>query len=34
MGCARYFREWHRPVRIVAIDAVGSVTFGGPPAGG
>jgi N-(2-amino-2-carboxyethyl)-L-glutamate synthase len=32
MGCARYFREWHRPVRIVAIDAVGSVTFGGPPA--
>jgi 2,3-diaminopropionate biosynthesis protein SbnA len=32
MGCARYFREWHRPVRIVAVDAVGSVTFGGPPA--
>ncbi|MEX5237375.1 2,3-diaminopropionate biosynthesis protein SbnA [Kocuria arenosa] len=32
MGCARYFRE-HRPdVRIVAVDAVGSVTFGGPPA--
>jgi 2,3-diaminopropionate biosynthesis protein SbnA len=31
MGCARYFREWHRPVRIVAVDAVGSVTFGGPP---
>jgi cysteine synthase A len=30
MGCARYFREWHRPVRIVAVDAVGSVTFGGP----
>lgn len=31
MGCARYFRE-HRPsVRIVAIDAVGSVTFGAPP---
>ncbi|EWM10636.1 LOW QUALITY PROTEIN: cysteine synthase, partial [Kutzneria sp. 744] len=30
MGCARYFRE-HRPsVRIVAIDAVGSVTFGAP----
>ena len=29
MGCARYFREWHRPVRIVAVDAVGSVTFGG-----
>jgi N-(2-amino-2-carboxyethyl)-L-glutamate synthase len=32
MGCARYFREWHRPVRIVAVDAVGSVTFGGPSA--
>ena len=34
MGCARYFREWHRPVRIVAVDTVGSVTFGdraGPP---
>jgi N-(2-amino-2-carboxyethyl)-L-glutamate synthase len=32
MGCARFFREWDRPVRIVAVDAVGSVTFGGPPA--
>jgi 2,3-diaminopropionate biosynthesis protein SbnA len=32
MGCARYFREWYRPVRIVAVDSVGSVTFGGPPA--
>jgi N-(2-amino-2-carboxyethyl)-L-glutamate synthase len=31
MGCARYFREWHRQVRIVAVDSVGSVTFGGPP---
>jgi len=31
MGCARYFREWHRPVQIVAVDSVGSVTFGGPP---
>jgi 2,3-diaminopropionate biosynthesis protein SbnA len=31
MGCARYFREWHRPVRIVAVDAVGSVSFGGEP---
>ncbi len=31
MGCARYFREWHRPVRIVAVDSVGSVTFGGEP---
>ena len=32
MGCARYFREWHRPIRIVAVDSVGSVAFGGPPA--
>jgi cysteine synthase A len=31
MGCARYFREWHRSVRIVAVDSVGSVTFGGSP---
>jgi len=31
MGCARYLRAWHRPVRIVAVDTVGSVTFGGPP---
>jgi N-(2-amino-2-carboxyethyl)-L-glutamate synthase len=31
MGCARFFREWHRPVRIVAVDAAGSVTFGGVP---
>ncbi len=31
MGCAHYFREWHRPVRIVAIDSAGSVTFGGAP---
>jgi len=31
MGCARYFREWSRPVRVVAVDSVGSVTFGGPP---
>jgi 2,3-diaminopropionate biosynthesis protein SbnA len=29
MGCARWFRNWHRPVRIVAVDSVGSVTFGG-----
>lgn len=29
MGCARYFREWHRPVRVIAVDSVGSVTFGG-----
>jgi 2,3-diaminopropionate biosynthesis protein SbnA len=31
MGCARFFREWHWPVRIVAVDSVGSVTFGGAP---
>ncbi|MFF6780686.1 2,3-diaminopropionate biosynthesis protein SbnA [Streptomyces sp. NPDC012510] len=31
MGCARYFRHWHRPVRIVAVDTAGSVTFGGAP---
>ncbi|MFI6061037.1 2,3-diaminopropionate biosynthesis protein SbnA [Streptomyces sp. NPDC051286] len=31
MGCARYFREWQRPVRIVAVDSVGSVSFGGSP---
>ncbi|MEU1403012.1 2,3-diaminopropionate biosynthesis protein SbnA [Streptomyces sp. NPDC005728] len=31
MGCARYFRQWHRPVRIVAVDSVGSVAFGGKP---
>ena len=32
MGCARYFSEWHRQVRVVAVDSVGSVTFGGAPA--
>lgn len=32
MGCARFFAEQRRRVRIVAVDAVGSVTFGGPPA--
>ena len=31
MGCARYFRQWHRRVRVIAVDTVGSVTFGGPP---
>lgn len=31
MGCARYFRQWSRPVRVVAVDSVGSVTFGTPP---
>lgn len=32
MGCARYFKDQAHPVRIVAVDAVGSVSFGGPPA--
>ena len=32
MGCARYFWERYRRVRIVAVDSVGSVTFGGPSA--
>jgi cysteine synthase A len=31
MGCARYFREWHRRVWIVAVDTIGSVAFGGTP---
>ncbi|MFG6294721.1 2,3-diaminopropionate biosynthesis protein SbnA [Streptomyces rochei] len=31
MGCARWFRAWHRPVRIVAVDSVGSAIFGDPP---
>ncbi|MFF9152891.1 2,3-diaminopropionate biosynthesis protein SbnA [Streptomyces sp. NPDC014846] len=31
MGCARWFQEWHRPVHVVAVDAVGSVAFGGEP---
>ncbi|MGW2474288.1 2,3-diaminopropionate biosynthesis protein SbnA [Streptomyces sp. NPDC001665] len=31
MGCARYFRARHRPVRIVAVDTVGSMAFGGDP---
>ncbi|MFD9441290.1 2,3-diaminopropionate biosynthesis protein SbnA [Streptomyces sp. NPDC060006] len=31
MGCARWFWQWRRRVRIVAVDSVGSVTFGGPP---
>ncbi|MDT0541513.1 MULTISPECIES: 2,3-diaminopropionate biosynthesis protein SbnA [Streptomyces] len=32
MGCARHLREEKPSVRIVAIDAEGSVTFGFPPA--
>ncbi|MGP4045442.1 2,3-diaminopropionate biosynthesis protein SbnA [Streptomyces sp. 2A115] len=32
MGCARYLREEKPSVRIVAVDAEGSITFGFPPA--
>ena len=31
MGCARFFRQWRPQVRVIAVDSVGSVTFGGPP---
>ena len=31
MGCARYFRQRPRPVRVVAVDSAGSVTFGDAP---
>lgn len=31
MGCARWFWQWRRRVHIVAVDSIGSVTFGGPP---
>ncbi|MGW9169987.1 2,3-diaminopropionate biosynthesis protein SbnA [Streptomyces decoyicus] len=31
MGCAQYFREHHPRVRVVAVDAAGSVTFGDQP---
>jgi len=31
MGCARWFQEYRPQVRVVAIDAVGSVTFGAAP---
>ena len=31
MGCARWFRDWERPVKIVAVDSVGSVALGGSP---
>lgn len=30
MGCARYLHERHRSVLVVAVDSVGSVTFGSP----
>ena len=31
MGCVEYFREFSPRTRIVAVDSIGSVTFGGPP---
>ncbi|MFD3945219.1 2,3-diaminopropionate biosynthesis protein SbnA [Streptomyces sp. NPDC058579] len=31
MGCARWFRTWNRPVRIVAVDTIGSAIFGDRP---
>lgn len=31
MGCARWFAEWKKRTRVIAVDSVGSVTFGGPP---
>jgi len=32
MGCARYFRDEGLPVTVIAVDAVGSITFGGTSA--
>ena len=32
MGVARYFADHHPSVKVVAVDAAGSVTFGGPAA--
>ncbi len=32
MGCAKYFKEHSPKTKIIAVDAVGSVTFGMPPA--
>ncbi len=31
IGCLRYVRAHRLPTRVIAVDAVGSVTFGGPP---
>jgi cysteine synthase A len=30
MGCARYFRARHSDIRVIAVDPLGSVAFGGP----
>jgi 2,3-diaminopropionate biosynthesis protein SbnA len=32
MGCAKYFKEYFPKTKIIAVDSVGSVTFGMPPA--
>ncbi|WP_175412722.1 2,3-diaminopropionate biosynthesis protein SbnA [Streptomyces sp. TRM64462] len=32
MGCAEFFRRHSPATRIIAVDSVGSVSFGGPPA--
>lgn len=31
LGCLRYVRKHCMPTRVIAVDALGSVTFGGPP---
>jgi 2,3-diaminopropionate biosynthesis protein SbnA len=31
-GCAEYIRKQHMPTKVIAVDAVGSVIFGGAPA--
>ncbi len=31
MGCARYFRSFSPATHVVAVDVVGSITFGAPP---
>lgn len=31
MGCARWFRQYRPQARVIAVDAVGSVTFGAAP---
>ena len=31
MGCARYFRDHHPATQVIAVDTIGSVTFGGAP---
>jgi cysteine synthase A len=30
MGCARYFRDHHEGTKVIPVDSVGSITFGGP----